>query len=128
MEFLLEVKPMTQQEIYSPTPAIKIIKWYEKVCSACSYATKDYGEYDSVGWWECSQCQRLGTLKPFPFCSAKRCDLFTPSLTVNHEADWWIIIGRMCDKKFKKDLDVHIAHSVTEFNKRMGDYKTGRIV
>lgn len=125
--FNLYGKELTQQEIYSPTPTIKIKKWYVKVCSACIHSSRDFGEYDNVGWAYCEEDKKLGNLKPFPYCSAKKCKSFS-SIAPGMESDWWELTGNMICLKLKNDLDIKIAHSVLEFNKRMGNYKVGRII
>ena len=115
----------SRMDIYSPKPKIKIKKWFEKVCISCNNASKDYGEYDSTGWFECYESKRLGNLKSFPYCSAKKCDKFMPRLTCNHESDYWTMIGDF-DKAFGKN-GYKKLHNLLQFNERMGNYKIGRI-
>lgn len=116
-----------QQERYSPTPTIKIKKWYIKVCSACIYSSRDFGEYDNVGWAYCEIYKNLGNLKSFPYCSAKKCKSFSP-ITAGEESDWWGLLGNMTNLNLKNGLDSKIAHSILKFNERMGNYKVGRII
>ncbi len=128
MKSIFDEKPKTQQEIYSPTPTIKIKRWYEKICIACNYVVHDYGEYDNVGWWECDKPMPLGNLKAFPYCNAKSCKHFEAKDVIDKESDYWSLIGCMYSMKLKEGLDSKIAWSVIEFNERMGDYKVGRII
>ncbi len=116
----------SQMDICSPAPKIKIKKWFEKVCIACSNATHDYGEYDSTGWYECNEGQKLGNLKSFPFCSAKKCNKFSPKSTDGHQCDYWSMIMDF-DKSFKIDGYKRL-HILLDFNERMGNYKVGRII
>lgn len=116
---------LSQMDIYSTTPKIKIKKWFEKVCIACNNVAHDYGEYDSVGWWECDKNQRLGNLKSFPYCSAKNCNKFNLKTTYKKESDYWMMIGDF-DKAFGKN-GYKKLHNLLDFNKRMGDYKIGII-
>lgn len=120
------MKSKTQQEKYSPTPKIKITKWYEKVCIACQHAQKDFGDYDNVGWWECNMEKRLANLNSFPMCNAKSCSAFKPPLYSNKlHGDYWGNIMEF-DKYFKDGSEA--LWKLIEFNKRMGDYKIGRIL
>ena len=120
-----EEKAFTQMDIYSPSPKIKIKKWFEKPCIACNNAIKDYGEYDSVGWFECSESEKLGNLKCFPYCSAKKCNKFNPKISYNHKSDYWLMIGDF-DKAFGENGFKKLINLLA-FNERMGDYKVGRI-
>lgn len=118
-------KKVSQTDIYSPAPKIKIKKWFKKVCIACNHASKDYGEYDSIGWFKCDNGEKLGNLKSFPKCSAKKCKNFTPRLTYTHESDYWCMIGDF-DKAFGSN-GYKKLHDLLKFNERMGDYKVGRV-
>ncbi|WP_108062661.1 hypothetical protein [Poseidonibacter lekithochrous] len=116
----------TQTNLYSPTPKIKIIKWHKSTCIACIHASKDYGEYDCIGWWECNEYQKLGNLKSFPNCNASSCKKFCPKSVSKHECDYWEMIT-----DFEKYLGGKGAykkiHNLLDFNQRMGDYEIGRI-
>ena len=110
---------------YSPTPKIKIKKWYEKVCSACIYSSREFGEYDNVGWAYCSKNQRLGNLKHFPICNSKYCNEFkTESLMVD---DGWRYITDF-ERVFSESQYIDKLMNYLKFNERMGDYKVGRIL
>lgn len=122
-----EDEKQSQQEIYSPTPEIKIKKWYQKICTACIHYSRDYGEYDNEGWAICDENQKLGNMKSFPKCNAKSCKKFSAKGILNKESDWWSLIGGMTDMNLPEDLDGKIAFSILDFNERMGDYKVGRI-
>lgn len=122
-----EDEKQSQQEKYSPTPIIKIKKIYQKICTACVHYSRDYGEYDNIGWAICDEEQKLGNIKSFPKCNAKSCKKFSAKDVLDRESDWWGLIGGMYGMKLHKDLDYKIAHSVLNFNDRLGDYKVGRI-
>lgn len=115
----------SQMDIYSPVPKIKIKRWFEKVCIACNNVNKDYGEYDSIGWFECDECQRLGNLKSFPYCSSKKCSKFNPKTTGGYESDYWMMI--MDFEKVFGQNGYKKLHNLLQFNERMGNYKTGRV-
>lgn len=117
---------ISQMDIYSPVPKIKIKKWYMKICIACTHVTHDYGEYDSVGCYECEESQKLGNLKFFPYCSAKNCNKFNPTGTDGYRSDYWQMIMDF-DKAFKEDGYIKL-HNLLQFNERMGNYKVGRII
>lgn len=116
---------ISQADIYSPTPKIKIKRWYQKLCFACNSMRHEYGDYDSVGWYECEESEKLGNLKSFSYCSAKSCNKFNPKKTASFEDDYWSMLmdfekvfGENGSKKLFKLID---------FNERMGDYRIGRI-
>ena len=114
-----------QQEKYSPTPKIKIKKWYEKVCSACIYSSREFGDYDNVGWCYCSKDQRIGNLKSFPKCNAKSCNEFeAESLLLD---DGWNYMSDF-EQVFSKSQYMSRLMNYLKFNERMGDYKIGRIL
>ena len=120
------MKNNIQQKKYSHTPKIKIKKWREKVCIACVHNSKDFGEYDTVGWHVCNENRRIGKLKRFPNCSAKHCDKFNPRRTVTRESDYWLMIMDF-EKAFGRSGYKQL-HKLLEFNERIGDYKVGRIL
>lgn len=110
---------------YNPTPKIKIKKWYQKICTACVFYSRDYGEYDNTGWAICDENQRLGNMKSFPRCNAKTCKKFSAKDVLDLEDDYWSMIMDF-DKAFGKN-GYKKLHKLLEFNERMGDYKVGRI-
>jgi len=120
----LDLSKRTQQEKYSPTPKIKIKKWYQTVCTACIHLTHDYGEYDTVGWHECEEKQKLSNLKCFPYCSANSCKNFIPICLSHH--DGWCYLEDF-QNAFGKEKCYEKLRAFLDFNKRMGDYKVGRI-
>lgn len=117
-------RKLTQQEIYSPTPTIKIKKWYVKVCTAYIYSSRDFGEYDNVGQAYCEANQKLGNMKSFPRCNAKSCKEFAPkSLLMDH--GWCYMMD--FQNVFSKDQYMERLMNYLKFNERMGNYKVGRI-
>lgn len=114
-----------QQEKYSPTPKIKIKKWYVKVCSACIHSSRDFGDYDLVGWDYCAINQKLGNMKSFPKCNAKSCKKFeAKSLLI--DAGWSYMMD--FENVFSKSQYMNRLMNYLKFNERMGDYKVGRLI
>ena len=118
-------KELSQEEIYSPSPTIKIVKWNEKICKICRNCFHEFGEYDNEGYYICDEeGTKLEGLKCFPNCSAKSCKKFTPKCLSDN--DGWAYLdefekafGNECYKKLAIYLD---------YKKRMGDYTIGRLL
>lgn len=115
---------LTQQEIYSPTPTVKIKKWYEKVCSACIYSSREFGDYDNVGWAYCEVNQKLGNMKSFPKCNAKSCKEFEP-VSLLMDNGWCYMME--FEAVFSEGQYMKRLMNYLKFNERMGNYKVGRI-
>ncbi len=126
MKSIFDKEKKTQSEIYSPTPTIKLVKFYAFICTACTHNHHEFGEYDNVGYAYCEEEKSLSNLKCFPKCSAKSCESFDRR-TPGYEDDYWNLLGGMDKFNFKDDLDSKIAHSILNFNERMGDYRIGRV-